>query len=289
MLKKFGLDSKRVINDCTFIMLGCAVLALGINVFLAPNKISAGGISSIGTVLSHLFGIRMSLTNLFFNGVLFVFGYKSLGRYAVVQTLFGIVMLSVFLEITSIIPIYTENDIISVLCGGVLMGAGVGLVVRRGASTGGSDFAGLMLKKVFPHISLARLIMIIDCTIVVISGIVFKSFTVTVYSIMALFISSIVTDKIMTVGDEAKVIQVFSSELQKISDYILEQYERGVTGIHCTGMYSKQDSMMLMCVVTPKELPIYLKLIKEIDKDAFIIIGDVHEVIGEGFKSINKL
>ena len=93
MLKKFGLDSKRVINDCIFIRLGCAVLALGINVFLAPNKISAGGISSIGTVLSHLFGIRMSLTNLFFNGVLFVFGYKSLGRYAVVQTLFGIVML----------------------------------------------------------------------------------------------------------------------------------------------------------------------------------------------------
>ena len=78
MLKKFGLDSKRVINDCIFIMLGCAVLALGINVFLAPNKISAGGISSIGTVLSHLFGIRMSLTNLFFNGVLFVFGYEEL-------------------------------------------------------------------------------------------------------------------------------------------------------------------------------------------------------------------
>ena len=211
-------------EDLIHIMIGCAVLAVGINVFLAPNKISAGGISSIGTVLSHLFGIRMSLTNLFFNGILFVFGYKSLGRYAVIQTLFGIIALSFFLEITSIIPIYTENDIISVLCGGVLMGVGVGIVVKRGASTGGSDFAGLMLKKIFPHISLARLIMIIDCTIVIISGIVFKSFTVTIYSILALFISSIVTDKIMTVGDDAKVIQIFSSELQKISDYILEQF-----------------------------------------------------------------
>ena len=276
-------------EDLIHIMIGCAILAVGINVFLAPNKISAGGISSIGTVLSHLFGIRMSLTNLFFNGILFVFGYKSLGRYAVIQTLFGIIALSVFLEITSIIPIYTENDMISVLCGGVLMGAGVGIVVKRGASTGGSDFAGLMLKKIFPHISLARLIMIIDCTIVIISGVVFKSFTVTIYSILALFISSIVTDKIMTVGDDAKVIRIFSSELQKISDYILEQFERGVTGIHCTGMYSKSDSIMLMCVVMPKELPLYLKLIKEIDKNAFIIIGDVHEVIGEGFKNIDKL
>lgn len=289
MFKKYNLSKKRVFEDLIHIMIGCAVLAVGINVFLAPNKISAGGISSIGTVLSHLFGIRMSLTNLFFNGILFVFGYKSLGRYAVIQTLFGIFALSGFLEITSIIPIYTENNIISVLCGGVLMGVGVGIVVKCGASTGGSDFAGLMLKKVFPHISLARLIMVIDCTIVVISGLVFKSFTVTIYSILALFISSIVTDKIMTVGDDAKVIQIFSSELQKISDYILEQFERGVTGIHCTGMYSKLDSMMLMCVVTPKELPIYLKLIKEIDKNAFIIISDVHEVIGEGFKNIDKL
>lgn len=289
MFKKYNLSKNRVFEDLIHIMIGCAVLAVGINVFLAPNKISAGGISSIGTVLSHLFGIRMSLTNLFFNGILFVFGYKSLGRYAVIQTLFGIFALSGFLEITSIIPIYTENNIISILCGGVLMGVGVGIVVKCGASTGGSDFAGLMLKKVFPHISLARLIMVIDCTIVVISGLVFKSFTVTIYSILALFISSIVTDKIMTVGDDAKVIQIFSSKLQKISDYILEQFERGVTGIHCTGMYSKLDSMMLMCVVTPKELPIYLKLIKEIDKNAFIIISDVHEVIGEGFKNIDKL
>lgn len=288
MENKFGLDSKKVINDGMFIMLGSAALALGINVFLEPNKISAGGISSIGTVLSHLFGIRMSLTNLFFNGILFAFGYKSLGKGAVIETLFGIAALSVFLEITSVLPVYTENDIISVLCGGVLMGAGVGLIVRCGASTGGSDFAGLMLKKIFPHIALARLIMLIDCTIVLISGIVFGSFTITAYSIMALFVSSIVTDRLMTAGDEARVIQIFSSELQKISDYILEQYKRGVTGVHCTGMYSKKDSMMLMCVVTPKELPAYLKLIKGLDKDAFIIVGDVHEVIGEGFKSISQ-
>ena len=88
------------------------------------SRISAGGISSVGTVLSHLFGIRMSVTNLFFNGILFAFGYKSLGKYAVVQTLIGIIMLSAFFEITSIIPVYTENELIAVICGGVLMGAG---------------------------------------------------------------------------------------------------------------------------------------------------------------------
>lgn len=280
-------DYKKVIKDQVFIGIGCLILAVAIQVFLTPNKISAGGISSIGTILLHLFGVRMSVTNLVFNAVLFVFGYKYLGKYAVVQTIAGILFLSLFLEITSWIPPYQEDGLTAVLSGGILMGIGVGFVVKVGGSTGGSDFAGLILKKkLFPHISLAKLIMVIDCVIVVVSGVVFRSFTVTFYSIMALFVCSVITDKIITAGDEAKMIQIFSKKSDEIADYVLHRYERGVTGIHCTGMYSNQDSLMLMCIVTPKELPGYLAMIKEIDKNAFIVIGTVHEVIGEGFKAI---
>ena len=166
------------------------------------------------------------------------------------------------------------------------MGAGVGMIVKTGASTGGSDFAGLILKNCFPHISLAKLIMIIDCLIVVMSGIVFKNYTVTVYSVIALFVSSIITDKIIIFGDEAKMLRIFSKEASRISDYILNKYERGVTGIPCIGMYSNENSLMLLCVVTPKELPSYMSLIKDIDKNAFVIISNVNEVIGEGFKEV---
>lgn len=158
----------------------------------------------------------MSLTNLFFNAVLFIFGYKKLGKYAVVQTASGIILLSIFLELTSHIPIYSQNELIAVLPGGIFMGAGVGMIVKIGASTGGSDFAGLILKKFFPHISLAKLILAIDCFIVVVAGIVFKSYTVTFYSVIALFVSSVVTDKIITFGDDAKMLQVFSAETEKI-------------------------------------------------------------------------
>ena len=165
---------------------------------------------------------------------------------------------------------------------------GVGLVVMRGASTGGSDFAGLMLKSFFPHISLARLIMIIDCAIVVISGIVFKSFTVTVYSIMALFISSVVTEKIMTVGDEAKVIQIFSSEYSKISDHILKQYERGVTGIQCTECI-RELIQKCLCAWSRRKNFRYLKLIKRWIRTRLLLSVMFTEVIGDGFKSINKL
>lgn len=280
------MKSKKLITDLMFLTVGCILLSVSINVFLLPYKISAGGISTVGTVLLHLFGIKMSLTNLFFNAVLFIFGYKKLGKYAVVQTASGIILLSIFLELTSHIPIYSQNELIAVLSGGIFMGAGVGMIVKIGASTGGSDFAGLILKKFFPHISLAKLILAIDCFIVVVAGIVFKSYTVTFYSVIALFVSSVVTDKIITFGDDAKMLQVFSAETEKISNCILNEYERGVTGVHCRGMYFNEERLMLLCVITPKELPVYMNMIKETDKNAFIIICDVHKVIGEGFKNI---
>ena len=277
---------KNLLYDFMFLLFGCILLSVSINVFLTPNKISAGGISTIGTVLLHIFGIKMSLTNLIFNSILFIFGYKSLGKYAIIQTSAGILLLSVCLEFTSHIQPYFENELIGVLSGGVLMGAGVGMIVKTGASTGGSDFAGLILKKLMPHISIAKLIMVIDCVIVILAGIVFKSYTVTVYSIIALYVSSIITDRIITLGDGAKMVMIFSKETRKISDYILTQYERGVTGVHSIGMYSNEERIMLLCVVTPKELPVYMNLIHEIDKHAFVVISNVHEVIGEGFKEI---
>lgn len=278
--------NKKMLTDFVILTTGCMLLAVSINVFLVPYKISAGGISAIGTILLYLFGIKMSLTNLIFNVALFIFGYKYLGKGAVIKTALGIILLSIFLEITSYIPQYTENEIISVLSGGILMGAGVGMIVKIGASTGGSDFAGLILKKFLPHISLARLILIIDVVIVIISGIVFKSYTVTVYSLITLFVSSLITDKIITLGDNAKMLQIFSKENKKISNHILNQFERGVTGVRCIGMYTHEESRMLLCVITPKELPIYMNMIKNYDKEAFVIVSNVHEVIGEGFKRI---
>ena len=280
------MKSKKLITDLMFLTVGCILLSVSINVFLVPYKISAGGISAIGTILLYLFGIKMSLTNLIFNIALFIFGYKYLGKGAVLKTALGIILLSAFLEITSYVPQYTENEIISVLSGGILMGAGVGMIVKIGASTGGSDFAGLILKKFLPHISLANLILIIDVVIVSISGIVFKSYTVTVYSLIALFVSSVITDKIITLGNNAKMLLIFSKENIKISIHILNQFERGVTGVCCMGMYTDEESRMLLCVITPKELPIYMNMIKDYDKEAFVIVSDVHEVIGEGFKKI---
>jgi len=270
--------------DLLFIIAGCAATALGITMFLSPNRISSGGVSSIGTVLLHLFGVRMSLTNLIANAVLFILGYRYLGKYAIVKTVEGIVFLTLFLELTGYLPAFTDDMMLATVVGGVLVGGGIGLCVRRGASTGGSDFAALIIKRFLPHISLANLILVIDCAIIVVSGIVFRSLTVTIFSVIAMYISSKVCDAIVLLGDAAKKIEIFSSKYDEISGHIMAKFERGVTGIHSTGMYSGEEKVMVMCVVSPKELPLVVSSVREIDRDAFIIITDVKEVLGEGFK-----
>lgn len=276
--------AKPYILDFSFILVGCFVLALGINVFLAPNMISSGGISSVGTILLHLFGVDLWITNLVANLVLFLLGFRFLGKYAVLKTTAGILFLSAFLWLTDFFPKFSEDMILATVVGGVLVGLGVGLVVRRDGSTGGSDFAALMIKRFLPHISIANLILVMDCAVIILSGIVFKSVTVTIYSVIAMYISSKVTDWVVLRGDAAKSVQIISSKNEEIAQMIMRDFERGVTGVHCKGMYTEKEGLMLLCLVSPKELPRLANAVRKIDPASFMVIGDAREVLGEGFK-----
>ena len=272
------------ILDFVFIFVGCAVLAAGINLFLAPNMISSGGISSVGTILLHLFGVDLWITNLAANVLLFLLGFRFLGKYAVLKTTAGILFLSMFLWLSDFLPKYTEDKILATVVGGVLVGLGVGLVVRRDGSTGGSDFAALMIKRFLPHVSIANLILVMDCAVILLSGIVFKSVSVTIYSVIAMYISSKITDWVVLLGDAAKSVQILSPKNEEIAAMIMERFERGVTGVHCTGLYTGKDGLMLMCLVSPKELPKLANAVRKIDPSCFMVIGDAREVLGMGFK-----
>lgn len=274
---------KGIARETASTAVGTFFLALGVNVFLTPNKISTGGITSVGTVLLYLFDIRLSVTNFFLNAVLFFVGYRRLGKYAVAKTVSGILFLSFFLEITAHFPPYTSDITISTLVGGAFMGLGVGLAVRVGASTGGSDFAALILKGAFRHISLANIILIIDTAVIAVAGIVFRSFEITAYSIFALYISSRVTDRVLSLGNAAKAVRIFSDRSEEIAEEIIGEMNRGVSGIYCRGMYSKEEGVMLMCILHGKEIPALIRLVHKTDRRAFIVIDDVHEVLGEGF------
>ena len=271
------------IKDYSLILVGTLILAIGLNVFLVPMKLSAGGIGTIGTVLLYFFGIPLSVTNLALNLLLFLVGFKVLGRDSVIKTIVGMVLLSLFLEITSRMPVPELDIIIATIMGGALVGLGVGLVIRVGGSSGGSDFLGLMIRKRVPHISVATIILTIDLIIILIAGICFKDFIVAFYSALCMFISSMVSDRIIDVGKEAKSIYITSQKNEQIKEIILTDFERGVTEVYTQGGYSKSKRLMLLCVVSPKEAPRLVKRIKSIDSRAFIIISDARLVLGEGF------
>lgn len=273
------------VTDYFLIILGSIILSVGMNVFLVPAKLSSGGVGTIGTIFLHIFGVPLSATNLVCNTALFAVGYKYLGKSAVVKTVVGILSLSATLQFSSYLPAFSGDVIISTISGGLLVGIGVGLAVRRQASTGGSDFAALIIKHFLPHVSLASVIFVIDCIILVIAGVVFRSFTVTFYSALAMFVSSRVTDFIVTFGNSAKTIFIMSEKHKEISKRVLGHFDRGITGIYSQGLYSGGENLMLLCVVSPKEVPYVVHMVRNIDPRAFVVINDSREVLGEGFKT----
>ncbi len=274
---------KKRIFDYLLILFGSFILAFAINFFLVPLKISTGGISGLGIVFYHLFKIPLSLTTLILNILLFFFGFRTLPKEAIPKSVAGILFLSLFLELTKGFSFGEGDMIIASVFGGILCGVGVGLVVFCDGSTGGSDFAALILHKVFPHVGIASYILVIDAAVIVLSGIVFQNWSVMFYSVISLYISSKVTDFLLVRGDFAKSVTVVSSQANEIAEDIMNKMERGVTGFFSRGCYTKTDGMTIVCVVRNREVPTLLSIIKEKDPLAFTIISDVRSVHGEGF------
>lgn len=280
---KVQKNLKKYIIDYTYIILGTFILAFAITFFLVPCKISTGGVSGFATVIYYLADIPLSVTTLIINLVLFVCGYKILRKSGIAKTIVGIIFLSLFLEITPVFGSYSEDVLLSAVFGGILVGVGVGLAVLKEGSTGGSDFAALMLNKAIPFISIATFILIIDMTVIVMSSFVFESYTIMFYSAISLYISCKVTDMIVIRGKAAKSVFIISEKHNKIASEIMEEMERGVTGIYSYGCYKEKNQMMLMCIVRNREVPVLVEKIKKIDNKAFITVSEVREVCGEGF------
>ncbi len=275
------------VADYIYMVSGTFILAFALNVFLVPIKLSIGGISGIGTAFLYFFKVPLWVTNFVLNGLLFIIGYKFLGKTSLFKTIGGIIFLSMFLGITENIRIELNDVWLYTLTGGAVAGLGIGLTVSRGASTGGSDFGALILNKKFPYISVTKLILFIDCVIIIIMGIVFQSLIITIYSLVSLAVTCKVADMVMNVGERAKAVYIISEKNNEIAEIIMNEFDRGVTGVHSRGMYKRNNSLMLISVISPKELSKLVERIKHIDENVFLIVSEAHEVMGNGFKMIN--
>ncbi len=263
---------------------GSFVMALGLNLFLVPNKIAAGGAGGVATILYGKFGIPVSVVVLTINAILFLVGFRNISKKAFLKTIVGTLLFSAFLQLTSGLQPLTDDLLLSAVFGGVLVGVGIGLVVMKRASTGGTDFGALLLHKVFPHISVAQFIMLIDLVVIVAAGFAFADYAVMLYAVISLYISTKLADAIVEGGDFAKCAYIISDKSNEISRVLMEHLKRGVTGLHGRGIYKERDLMVLMCIVKRNELPRLKSVVHEVDENAFIILTEVREVLGEGFK-----
>jgi uncharacterized membrane-anchored protein YitT (DUF2179 family) len=272
------------------LMLGTAIYAFGLLYFIIPNKLMEGGVTGITILLNYAFGISPSLSNLILNIPLFLLGWRILGGKQIVYTGIGIGSLTFFLWLFELLingnwiaPFITEHDYILVsLYAGVTLGAGLGIVFRFGGTTGGSDIIARILGRKYGW-SMGQVILFIDIVIIGLSLFYIKKENI-LYTLVAVFIASRVIDFIQEGAYAAKAFTIISDHAPTIADIITKEMDRGVTLIPAIGAYSQQAKHMVYCVVSRQEIRRLHNIAKSIDPRAFIIISDVHDVHGEGFK-----
>ena len=273
----------KTLKDYFFLVSGSVIVSLGVDLFLLPYSIVTGGASGVGIALYELFSIPVSVTVVLLNVLLFALGYKTLGKAVLFKTAFSIVVLSIFLQLFSKVGAICDDMLLASLFGGVIIGFGTGLVIIGGASTGGSDFAAILLHRIISHTSVATLIFVVDFTIVCVSGIIFKDCTLLLYAFVSLFATSKAVDFVLKGTDFARLIFVISNESDEISAYIINVLKRGVTFLEGKGAYSGSQRQVMLCAVSPAQFPKLKAYVLSKDKNAFIILTDARGVFGKGF------
>ena len=269
-----------------FIIVGAGIMGISLDLFLVPVHIAAGGVSGVATVIHYLTGIGVGILILVINVPIFVIGALNFNRKFLYYSLLGTLALSISTQLFSWIPAMTGDSLLSSVIGGAGMGVGLGLVLMVNGTTGGTDILALVLKKRFPSLSIGQFFLLIDGLVIFSAGIVFRQWEVILYSALALFISSKVVDAILAGVDYAKMVYIVSDHAEKISRGIYNRMHRGVTGLQSISMYTGKNRCVLLCVIRKVELPKLKGVVNGIDPEAFMIISDAREVLGNGFKTI---
>lgn len=283
------MDKKiQFLQEFLLLTIGCFLMALSLSVFFEPHLIAPGGITGLSIVINSISGIPLWILNLCFNIPLFIVAYKILSKKDIIKTLLGVVLLTLFLNITSKLSSLnaTTDPLLACIAGSVLTGIGLGIIFRINGTTGGTDLIGLLVNKFLPSISIAVLMGIADFIVVVLSGIASKEIEIALYSGFSLFLIVKVTDFVVDGFNYSKSFTIISNRPKEITNSIMDELGRGVTLLKGEGGFTKDEKDVLLVVVSKRQVVTLKKIIKSIDPYAFIIVSDVHEALGEGFSNI---
>lgn len=273
--------------DLICIIIGSALYATAVNIFTAPNQIAPGGLTGISTMLNYLFGTPIGVMVILLNIPIVILTVIEIGYKLVVKSMAAILISSAFIDFSSaFLPAYHGEPLLTAIFGGVFEGVGLALVFMRGATTGGTDLVARLIGRRFRHIPIGKLMLAVDAVIVVISGFVYKSIESSMYAVIVIFVSTSLIDSILYGTDigAGKTFYIMSPKTQEIGARIMLEMDRGVTYLPSRGGYTNRESELLFCAVRRYEVYKIHEIIRSIDRNAFVIIGEAGEISGEGFK-----
>ena len=268
------------------IILGAVIGGAAYPLFMTPNRIAPGGITGIATILNHVLGSPVGTVSLILNIPLFLISFKAMGKVFVFRSLVATFLFSLAIDILPLKPM-TDDPLLGSLYGGVMLGAGLGLIMRGGATTGGSDMVARMVHKRFQFISTGSFLFAIDFAVVVSAGF-FIGTTEALYALINIFLTAKVMDVIIIGFSSNKACFVISSRWQEISERIMREMGRGVTQLSARGAYTGTERPTLLCVIGRSEITAFKRILREEDENAFVIIVEAHEAIGDGFSALEK-
>ncbi len=284
-MRKFWQDNKWIFAT----IFGSAVFALGFALFLEPNDMNAGGISGLAMVVVELAGMgSVGTLSILINLPLFLLGGLKIGRRFFAGSLLGMMLSSVLIDAFAVIRLPVLEPLIAVLYGGVLCGFGLGVVFVCGTSTGGSDILVRLLKLKYRNVPIGQISLYFDALVVLLTGIVFQDITKALYTGITVFVTSKVVDAVVYRFDYSKVALIISPEYQKIAEAIGNRLDRGATYLHGEGSYSRKDTKVVLAAVKKQQLAELKELVMQIDPNAFVIVQEAHQVLGDGFSRYHK-
>lgn len=270
-------------------ILGSAVFALGFSLFLQPNDLSSGGISGLALVAVELFRVgSVGSLSILINLPLFVLGGLKIGKRFFAGSLLGMVLSSVLIDAFALIPMPVVEPLMSALYGGVFCGFGLGFVFICGSSTGGSDILVRLLKLKYRNVPIGQISLYFDAIVCILTGLVFHDLTKALYTGIAVFVTAQVIDAVVYRFDYSKVALIVSKEYEAIAQAVGSQLDRGATFLHGEGSYSHQNTKVVLAVVKKQQVTELKELVMELDSDAFVIIQEAHQVLGDGFSRYTK-
>lgn len=279
-------EGRQLVRDYLLVVIGALVTAASFSWFFLPYDVAPGGVTGIATVISSLTGLSVGLLSFLINVPLFLAGWRQVGWRFAVRSFIAMVLLSLFIDLLP--QVNPAGDImLATVFGGVLLGVGLGMVVRAGATTGGTDMAAKMLHRLAGFLSIATILFIIDATVVIIAAMAF-GIQAGLWALIALFISSKAMDVVIKGFNTAMQFLIITREPDEIVRRIHGDLDRGCTRLKAFGTYSGEEMGALLCVVARTEAARLKKVIAEADPNAFVTVCDVHEALGEGFTGMGQ-